>query len=190
MKNVLEAEREFRIPGKNFWCQQFLKQPPNRTEVDTGWGWWVVDIRRRIHKSTRYETFLHIFEYVQHLQTLSTVYLWAPADVRRKINVFASYRISLHLTHYETSISWGKTAYPSDIEYSIYLNYQQENWHIQQISKVSISSENPVSSKIKGLQFSTGIVQIEVHAYILLDVNSSLIWTTTSYNKWMQTERL
>ena len=38
VKNVLEAGREFRIPGKNFWCQQFLKQPPNRAEVDTDWG--------------------------------------------------------------------------------------------------------------------------------------------------------
>ena len=196
MKNVLEAGREFRIPGKNFWCQQFLKQPPNRAEVDTDWGWWVVDIRRRTDKFTRCETFLNIFEYVQHLQTFSTVYWWVPADVRRKIDIFVRYWISF-LFYYETSISWGKSTYASNIEYFILTflimkdNCQQENWHIQQISTISISSENPLSSKIKGLglQFSTGIVQIEVHAYILLDVNSSLIWTTTSYNKWMQTNR-
>ena len=116
MKNVLEAGREFRIPGKNFWCQQFLKQPPNRAEVDTDWGWWVVDIRRRTDKFTRCETF------------------WT------FLNMFNIFKHFLQFIDGCLQMSWGWSIYSSDIEYLFYFSmkhqYHEENRHMHQISNI------------------------------------------------------
>ena len=90
------------------------------------------------------------------------------------INIMSKNGISIRYWIFHIFKLAGQLIYPTDINNFYFL------WKSSELE----------NQRLPRLQFSTGIVQIEVHAYILLDVNSSLIWTTTSYNKWMQTKRL